>query len=44
AISLYWVTGGLFMIAQSYLLGKLYKQPAAASSGTVEVAASAGKG
>ncbi|GKU77651.1 membrane protein insertase YidC [Paenibacillus sp. L3-i20] len=24
AISLYWVTGGLFMIAQSYLLGKLY--------------------
>ncbi|MDF2836659.1 MAG: 60 kDa inner rane insertion protein, partial [Paenibacillus sp.] len=29
AISLYWVTGGLFMIAQSYLLGKLYKQPTA---------------
>ncbi|GBG11166.1 hypothetical protein PAT3040_05954 [Paenibacillus agaridevorans] len=25
AISLYWVTGGLFMIAQSFLLGKLFK-------------------
>jgi YidC/Oxa1 family membrane protein insertase len=44
AISLYWVTGGVFMIAQSYLLGKLYKLPPAASNGAVEIAASAGKG
>lgn len=44
AISLYWVTGGVFMIAQSYLLGKLYKLPPATGKGTVEVAASAGKG
>ncbi|MHA6481985.1 membrane protein insertase YidC [Paenibacillus sp. strain BS8-2] len=43
AISLYWVTGGLFMIAQSYLLNKLYKQPPAASNGTVEIATSTGK-
>lgn len=44
AISLYWVTGGLFMIAQSFVLGKLYKQPTATTEGSVEMATVSGGG
>ncbi|MDQ6420118.1 membrane protein insertase YidC [Paenibacillus sp. LHD-117] len=46
AISLYWVTGGAFMIAQSFLLGKLFKPGTSANAGTnaIEVTASGGKG
>lgn len=36
AISLYWVTGGLFMIAQTYLLSKMYPRVAPPAMATVQ--------
>jgi len=43
AISLYWVVGGLFMIAQSYLANKIYSKQAAVNTEAATAAAAGTK-